>query len=296
VTGLFKGGQGWEMLTLPRLARGALLVNFCNLAPVLHGNSVVMIHDAQTFLHPDDYSGRQASAYRLLLPLIGRRARRVLTVSDFAKASLLEHGIGRKDRIETVYNGTDHILSCPPDTTIFERHNITPGNYVLALGTLKGYKNLARVFAAMQAPAPAGMKLVIAGGPPEVQYRPAGLTPPEGTVFTGFVSDGELRALYEGARVFAFPSLTEGFGLPPLEAMQCGTPVIAARAGAMVEVCTEGAKLGDPRDTDAWRDAIAALAGPEGVAQARLGHARAARFTWEAAGARLWEVIRPLLQ
>lgn len=295
--GLFGGGQGWEMLTLPRLARGALLLNFCNLAPLLHGNAVVMIHDAQTFLHPDDYSGRQARAYRALLPLVARRARAVLTVSDFARSSLLAHGIGTQGKIEVVHNGTDHILARPPEPGVLERVGVAPGRFALALGSAKGYKNMRRLFSAFEGPDLADLPLVIAGGAPRAAYEDAGWTPPPQARFTGFVSDGELRALYEAAAVFLFPSLTEGFGLPAVEAMHCGCPVIAARAGAMPEVCGAAAILLDPGDTEAWRAAIAALAAGDGrAALVAKGHARAAELTWDRAGDRLWQVIKPLAE
>ncbi|APZ52880.1 glycosyltransferase family 4 protein [Salipiger abyssi] len=295
--GRFGAGQGWEMLTLPALARGALLVNFCNLAPVLHGNSVVMIHDAQTFLYPQDYTGRQAAAYRALLPIIGRRARRVLTVSGFARESLAEHKVAARDKTEVVHNGTDHIHATAPDAAILTKHGLAPGSYVMALGSAKGYKNLRRIFDAMAAPVPGGLRLVVAGGPAESAYRQRGWTAPDGTVFTGFVSDAELRALYENAAIFAFPSQTEGFGLPPVEAMHCGTPVIAARAGAMPEVCGDAALLADPDDTAAWRSALAQLTeSPELASRmTERGRSRASELSWQAAGERLWQVIAPLL-
>lgn len=291
--GLFGAGQGWEMLTLPALARGALLVNFCNLAPVLHGNSVVMIHDAQTFLHPTDYSGRQATAYRALLPLIARRARHILTVSDFAKQSLVAHGIGTPDKISVVHNGTDHILQTPADPDTLSRYGIEPKGYALALGSTKGYKNLSRLFDVFKADAPHGLRLVVAGGPSRDRYVAAGMTPPADAIFTGFVSDGALRALYENAAMFLFPSLTEGFGLPPVEAMHCGCPVIAARAGAMPEVCADAAVLVDAANSDAWRQAVAAVRADPAPWIAK-GYARAASLTWDAAGRRLWQVIGPL--
>lgn len=295
--GLFKKGQGWEMLDLPRLARGSLLVNFCNLAPLLHGNSVVMIHDAQTYLYPGDYSGRQASAYRTLLPLIGARARRILTVSEFSRQSLAQNFVGRTDKIDVVHNGTDHILNVPADPDILSRHNLEHRGYVMVLGSIKGYKNIRRVFAAMASPGLSGHRLVVAGGASEDRYRAAGWTPPEGTIFTGFVSDGELRSLYENAAVFAFPSQTEGFGLPPVEAMHCGCPVVAARAGATPEVCTEAALYADPEDTDGWQAALTRLIEDEDIRADCIakGHIRAQELTWEKAGDRLWSYVQPLL-
>lgn len=297
VGGRFGTGQGWEMLTLPLAARGALLVNFCNLAPLLHGNSVVMIHDAQTFLFPADYTGRQAAFYRLLLPLIGRRARRILTVSEFARQSLAAHGIGALDKIDVVHNGTDHILDSRPDASILARHGLQPAGYALTLGSTKKYKNIACVFDALREPLPQGLPLVVAGGPGEDRYRAAGWEPPAGTRFTGFVSDAQLRALYEGAAVFVFPSLTEGFGLPPAEAMHCSCPVVAARAGAIPEVCGEAALLVQSDQPRAYREAIIRLLERPELAQRQRarGLERAAQLSWNAAGDRLYERIACLL-
>lgn len=295
VAGRFGRGQGWEMLTLPTAARGSLLVNFCNLAPVLHPNSVVMIHDAQTFLFPDDYTGKQAFFYRALLPLIGRRARRILTVSHFSRQSLADQGIGTLDKIEVVHNGTDHILDTPADSAILQRHGLAPGGYVLLLGSAKGYKNMRVVFDAMREPLASGLPLVVAGGPGLQAYLDKGWTPPANATFTGFVSDGELRALYEHAALFAFPSLTEGFGLPPVEAMHCGTPVVAANAGAMPEVLGKAAILVD-NDPAEYRRAIESVLGDQELSGSlrNTGLLRAGELSWSAAGDRLYSIIAPL--
>ncbi|GAD55974.1 glycosyltransferase family 4 protein [Limimaricola cinnabarinus] len=294
--GRFGAGQGWEMLSLPRIAKGDLLVNFCNLGPILHRNSIVMIHDAQTFLHPQDYSGRQATAYRSLLPWIARGARRILTVSEFSKGSLVAHGIGKADKIDVIHNGTDHLQSTAADASVLARHDLTAGGYVLALGSAKAYKNMRVLFDAFRDRRPEDPPLVVAGGPPAARYVAAGWTPPPGTIFTGFVSDAELRALYENAACFAFSSLTEGFGLPPVEAMWSDTPVISARAGAMPEVCADAARYVPPQDAAAWRDAIRGLlADPAAQAEMKAkGRARAAELTWARAGERLRELVLPL--
>jgi len=297
VRGAFGTGQGWEMLTLPSAAKGHLLVNFCNLAPLLHDNSVVMIHDAQTFLFPEDYTGRQAMFYRLLLPWIARRARRILTVSEFSRQSLARFGIGSLDQIDVVHNGTDHILSAPADQSFLAEKGLTAGSYVLTLGSAKGYKNMRTVFAALDTPLPGGQMLVVAGGAGEAAYRAKGWNPPKGTVFTGFVSDAQLRALYEGAAAFVFPSLTEGFGLPPVEAMHCGAPVVAARAGAMPEVLGEAAMLVTADSPAEYREALVSLLdGGETAAKLRnAGLQRAGQLSWQAAGDRLWSLVEPLL-
>ncbi len=297
VKGRFGGGQAWEMLDLPRAARGKMLVNFCNLGPVAHRNSVVMIHDAQTFLYPEDYTGRQAAAYRLLLPLIGWRARHLLTVSEFSKHSLNAFRIGRSDRTSVVYNGTDHINRTTPDPSSRHALGLETGRYVMVLGTAKGYKNISTVFEACREGLPGGMRLAVVGGPGPEAYLKKGWTPPSDTVFTGFVSDGTLRDYYENACLFAFPSRTEGFGLPPVEAMHCGTPVISSNAGAMPEVCADAVRYVDPDDPKAWRRSILALIADQEARQAMAlaGTARAAELNWSRAGARLWEVLTPLM-
>lgn len=296
VRGWFGAGQGWEMVTLPARARGSLLVNFCNLAPLAHNNSLVMIHDAQTFLYPEDYSGRQAMAYRRLLPRIAKKARCVVTVSEFARRSLVAHGIGSAHSIEVIHNGTDHILAAGEDASVLHKHGLERHGFVLALGSAKRYKNLRCLFEAMADPGARGVKLVIAGGPDEANYRRMGWVPPPGTIFTGFVTDAELRALYAGAAAFVFPSLTEGFGLPPVEAMHCGSPVIAARAAAMPEVCRDAALLVDADDPRAYRAAIDAVLGDPGLsAQLRSrGLRRASSLSWDAAGERLLKLVNCL--
>lgn len=282
--------QKWEQLRLPRLASDGVLVNLCNLAPIRHGRKLMLIHDAQ-FLFPDSgYPARQRLGYRLLVPRMARSSAQVLTVSDYSRQMLDLMDVVPRGRTAVLYNGADHILDAVPDAQALTRLGLEKGGYVLLFGSAKGYKNAAVVLSAFVDPLP-GLHLVVVGMA-EAELRRAGLPVPPGTVFAGKVDDAALRALYIGAHALAFPSRTEGFGLPPVEAMLCQCPVVAAPAGAIPEVCRDAVLYADVDDPAAWRRAFARLADTElRAAKLASGAVRGAEFTWRAAGRRLFDHI-----
>lgn len=285
-------GQMWEQFVLPREARDGVLVNLANLAPLAHRNKITMIHDAQ-FLFPDcGYPARQRLGYRWLTPLLGRSSKVMLTVSEYSRRMLHLFSIADASRIRVVANGADHINDAREDHALRETLGLERQGYVVMFGSPKGYKNNAAVFAAFADGSLAPTRLVIVG-PGRDQLEAAGLVPPADTVFAGRVSDDDLRGLLAGALAILFPSRTEGFGLPPLEAMLCGCPVIASPAGAIPEACGDAALYAGTDRPEEWREAIVQLR-EDGVLRARKiaeGHVRAARFTWSDAGARLMTVI-----
>ncbi|WP_421839113.1 glycosyltransferase family 4 protein [Novosphingobium sp.] len=282
--------QAWEQLRLPRLAAGGLLVNLANLAPLAHRPKLTMLHDAQFLRADSSYPWRQRMGYRLLTPLMARSSERVLTVSAFSADELARGGVTGRVEAEVLHNGADHILEAQADPAALARLGLAPRSYALMFGSPKAYKNNAVVFAAFADGALAPLRLVVIG-PPRAALEAAGLALPPDAVFAGPCDDVGLRALYEGAEALLFPSRTEGFGLPPVEAMFCGCPVIAAPCGAVPEVCGDAARYADPDDPAAWRAALADL--PRDVLAA-AGHARAARYTWARAGRTLLSSLREL--
>lgn len=284
-------GQRWEQMVLPRLAADGVLVNLANLAPIAHANKVLLIHDAQ-FLFPDSsYPWRQRTGYRLLLPIMARTSAVVLTVSDYSRQMLDVLGVAPRARTTRLYNGADHILDAAAHPAALAEFGLEPHGYVLMFGSPKAYKNVGVVLAAFAAAALAPTRLVIVGPSREV-LAAAGLVAPADAVFVGSCNDGVLKALYEGALALAFPSRTEGFGLPPVEAMLCDCPVVVSPGGAIPEICRDAALYADIDDPRSWRDAFIALRDP-GLRAAKVatGRARARGFTWSAAGAQLLAIL-----
>lgn len=287
-----RAGQAWEQFELPRLSADGVLVNLANLSPIAHRRKITMMHDVQ-FLRPDcGYPFRQRMGYRWLAPWMARTSAAVVTVSEFSRSMLDQFGVSPARRTRVIPNGVDHILECEPDVRLRHDLGLQTHRYVVLIGSTKRYKNVEVVFKAFQTDPPAGVALVVVGCARSALLE-AGLEPPQDAIFTGKVDDASLRDLMENALAIAFPSRTEGFGLPPLEAMLCGCPVIASPGGAIPESCGSAAIYAGADDPAAWRNAIRALAGDERLRTAKTaeGRERAGRFTWSDAGRRLAAIV-----
>jgi glycosyltransferase involved in cell wall biosynthesis len=286
-------GQLWEQVDLPRAARGRTILSLCNLAPVATRNAVTMIHDAQVFITPESYSRTFRTWYRFVLRAAGRRHRRILTVSHFSKAQLVDHGIAPADRIAVIHNGVDHILRVAADRGIVAHLGLQPRGYAVALANTQQHKNIGLLLAAFARPEMADLKLVLVGGATRPDFEALGHVVPANVVFAGKASDAALRGLIEQALCLAFPSLTEGFGLPPVEAMLLGCPAVIAPCGALPEVCGDAAMVADPHDPSAWSAALRTLHADPAVwtAWSEAGQRHAALFTWDRAARQLLAVL-----
>lgn len=289
-----RGGQFWEQWDLPRAAGPDTLLNLCNMGPLTRRRCVTMIHDAQVFSAPGSYSRAFRGWYHFAQPMIGRRHDRVLTVSEFSRSELVRHGVAPAERITVVPNGVDHMSRIKAEPGASARLGLAPGGYVLALSTTQTHKNIEVLLRAFADPALAGLRLALFGSANREDFIAAGLPVPEGVVFLGRVSDETLRGLMEEALCLGFPSTTEGFGLPPLEAMRVGCPAIIAPCGALPEVCGEAALQAGPEDPRAWIAAILSLGDPARREEyVRRGQAWSADFTWRRAAEIILEASRP---
>ncbi|WP_185020809.1 glycosyltransferase family 4 protein [Histidinibacterium lentulum] len=284
-------GHAWEQISLPGLAGGRWCLNLCNTGPLFGVRQVVMLHDAHVATVPGSYSRAFRALYLSLQPRLSRRAAIVLTVSDHSRHSLEATGLVPRGKARVVPNGADHMDRIVADHSVLDRHGLRPRGYFLAVGSAAAYKNIAMIASVADARGAAALPLVTTGG---AMPRVFGASPHSGGHrHLGRVTDPELKALYANALALLFPSLAEGFGLPPLEAMSCGTPVIATTAGAVPEVCGGAALHADPSRPSDWRQAMDRI---ETDADLRRdlrarGRARAAGFTWTRAADRLLAAI-----
>ncbi len=277
----YRAGHAWEQVILPVRAREAAIVySPANLAPVLSSRNVVVIHDVAALRHPQAYSTSYVAYQRRMLPLIARRARLVVTVSEFSRGELSDVLALDPARITVASGGVDERFGPAVDPEAVLRRYGLRRPYVLAVGTASARKNLSVLPPVSRALADDGVDVVQAGSDRGYLRGAAG----EDTAVRrlGYVAEGDLPALYAGARAFVMPSLHEGFGLPCLEAMASGVPVVAARSGALPETCAEAATLVPPDDPGAIIEALRTVLVAGQARQARIdaGLQRAAQFPW----------------
>lgn len=278
------GGHRWEQFELPALAGDAPLVNLCNTAPLRHRRQVAVIHDAAAVANPQNYSFAFRQWYRVMLGSLMRHSRVIATVSRFSADELKHHFNAHHHGIEIIPEGGEHILRLPADPTVFERLDLRGRRYVLAVGSQSLNKNFAAVLNAMSLIDDPDIVLVAAGGGNTRIFTDSAVQH-ERLQRTGYVSDQQLRALYEGAACFVFPSFYEGFGLPPLEAMCCGCPVIVSDRASLPEVCADAALYCDPDDPATLAAQLRRVLGSRELTEElrARGHQRAAQLTWDRA-------------
>jgi hypothetical protein len=251
-------GHLWEQFMLPYYCKGKLLFSPANTGPLSVAKQVVTIHDIVSIDMPEVFSPDRRTLYRFLLPRLVKRVRAVITVSTFTRERLIEWAKIPPSHVHAIHLGVAQ-RELPDDVWL-----------VVAGGEEKG-----RVFKY------AGIQKL----PPRVHL-------------TGRVADEFLPALYSGALAFVFPSLYEGFGLPPLEAMACGTPVLASNVTAMPEVVGDAGLLVDPYDVEAIAHGIRRLVEDTALSEElrKKGLERAKRFTWERTAELTWAVLEEAME
>lgn len=292
--GLFKGHL-WEQVELPIIARGGLLINFCNVAPLVKRNQIVMIHDTAVFVYPEAYSLLFRVWYKINYTVASACTRKILTVSEFSKSELIKYLGLAKEKIDVIYPASAFIGSKAraAGTDIASK-------YILAVGSLNPQKNLLGVLNAFKELNDLNLQLLIVGGKNESVFKSISFPADVGekVKFLGYVSDEELIKLYSEALCFVFPSFYEGFGLPPLEAMSCGCPVIVSNRASLPEICGDAAILCNPFDARQIANSVRLLYSDEHERQEYIlrGYERLKKFGFDQSALKLLKSISDIAQ
>lgn len=291
LTGL--AGHAWEQFTLPMRARTALLWSPCNTGPIALRRQIVTIHDLFPLDYPEWFADNFARVYRAVVPRVIRRVLHLIAVSEYTKRRIAAVVPGAEEKTTVIYSGIGsqfHPERVHASEQAAHELGVRSRQYVLSVSSVEPRKNVARILQAWRCALPDlpdDLWLVLAGkkGKASVfgssDFGPA----PERVRFTGYVPDHLLPGLYAGAQAFLFPTLAEGFGFPPLEAMACGVPVLTSNTSSLREVCAGAAHLVDPLDVEEIARGIRSVVLDRSLRR-RLresGLTRARHFSWDSA-------------
>lgn len=294
----------WPNLILPGKAAGDgfdlihTTTHYGTFVPCKYRN-VITVTDVSPLLHPETHGRMQVAYHRHILPAVLKRADAVVTISNSSKSDIVAACNIPDKKVHVVHLGVDARFS-PAATSASDFANTLPERYILNIGTLEARKNLPRLLEAYAIARRKGLdrKFLIGGARGWRLSNLANIVEKyslENDVqFLGFVDDADLPVLYGRADFFIYPSLYEGFGMPILEAMACGTPVITSNCSSMPEVAGNAALLVEPHDVNDMASKMMELAGSKDLCTGlrSAGLARAAEFTWNETARRTMAVYR----
>lgn len=289
-------GYLWEQLELPiylvRNEEKGLLINLANTGPLYYRNKIITIHDIAFLHNPRWYSKKFYYYYRWLIPRIAKNARLVVTDSQFSKSEIIDEIGIDGDRITVIPCGISPEFMGLAKSTSENRY----GKYILSVSSIDPRKNLTGLISAFKRLDIKEIKLVIAGSKNEI-FADEKIAELAGSdkriILAGFLDDHSLIDLYRNAELFVYPSLYEGFGLPPLEAMACGCPCVVSNAASLQEVCGNAALYCDPLDEKDIAKKINMLFVDRKLREELVdrGYRRASLYSWEKAAKAYLEAI-----
>ncbi|WP_407429074.1 glycosyltransferase family 4 protein [Arcticibacter sp.] len=292
----------WEQLDLPFfLVRNnkPLLISLVNTAPCFYSNQIVSILDMTTFVNPRWFNYLFAAYYKVIVPRIAKNSLKVITISEHSKQDILKYVDIPGEKIDVIH--------CAVSDKFLERSALDQGagqfldrlgvekeGYILGVSSLdprKNFRALIEAYLLLDSDLP----LVIVGskGKAFADNNLDGLLSSERIIFTGYVEDDDLILLYQAAKCFVYPSLYEGFGMPPLEAMACGSATIVSNTSSMPEVCGSASLYVDPLDVVSIKDAMSKLLSDNELRKKLidLGKDRCRIYSWNASSEKLKVII-----
>ena len=289
-------GHLWEQLELPWYAREGLLVSFGLTGPLAKSRQIITVHDAAVIRIPQAFNWRFRLWQRFMVSWIVARSPRTIAVSSFAAEEAIAcYGVP-PERLRVSTEGWQHLDRVMPDDSILDRHGLRDQAFALAVSSPTPNKNFAAIAQAVGLLGLSAPRCVVAGSADPAIFRTAGKAS-DSIVRLGYVTDEELKSLYLHASCFIFPSFYEGFGIPPLEAMSCGCPVLASTAPAVREVCGDAPLYFDPSRPEELAQRMQAVF-TDGALKERMvsaGLARAQLYSWSRSASLNLRFIREAL-
>ncbi|AOI95401.1 glycosyltransferase family 4 protein [Burkholderia sp. LA-2-3-30-S1-D2] len=294
----FYKGVVWEQLVLPLFARRGCIVNLSNSASIFIGNQIIYMHDAAVFDTPAHFSRPFRMWYRIMFWILARTSVCVLTNSSFSRDRLAHHCGVSADKISVVPLGADHLDALEPDMSVLDKHALTPDRFVLAVSSMNPTKNFGRLIAAFRQINDPSVDLVIVGMQNTTVFgKQDHLSAAEPNIkYVGYISDEQLKALYQNAACFLYPSIYEGFGIPPLEAMRYGCPAVVGQSAALPEVCADAALYCDPYSQDDIAQKLRSLLDSAELRAElkRKGSLHAEKYRWSRSAEMMKEIFESL--
>ena len=281
----------WEQIELTRYVRrhykGATILSFTGLGPILYNDNICTIHDMSFLANPGWFTAAYYWFYRLFTPVIARRARKIITVSQFSKQEIIQRLQIPAEKIIVAYNAVSNSI-------VGERQN-DKEKYLLAVSSLDPRKNLNRLVEAYRSLGNIGCKLYIVGAA-HPSFRKGGIPEnnDENIIFKGYVGGSDLANLYANALAAVYPSLYEGFGLPNVEAMANHCPVVTSAIAPHHEVCADAALYFDPYDTNSIANTLKTIIRDSNLRDKlrEAGIVRLKQFSWEKSAQVIYNNIR----
>lgn len=288
-----RGGHLWEQTRLAASLRGGGLLSLCNTGPLLSRKHIVCIHDANVWNAPQSYSLRFRTSYKALLPCLGKTACSISTVSNFSLGELVRLGIVPERRAFVAPNGHEHVLRWKPKHSAATRLAASRETIVM-IGGAAPHKNVKLILDMAERLGKAGLKIAVVGmSDSDIFKTGSARAEAQNIHWLGRISDNELAALLMDSLCLAFPSLTEGFGLPVVEAMALGCPVVVSERASLPEVCRNAALYAAANDPQAWFDRFMGLRNSKALRVQFMGKgkARALAYSWRASALRYLQAM-----
>ena len=288
----FLTGNLWEQVELPLYTFGHLLVSMGSISAILKRKQMVIVHDAATFSNPSFFKLIFRTWYQAPIRILSKTALQIITVSHYSKAQLIKYTGVKENRISVIYNAANHITGFADADENFKKRINELQPFMLGVSSLHHHKNFEILSKAIVLADLAEYKMVIAGGAYPKSFDKIVLD--ESIIVLGYVSNEQLQYLYSKASLFIFPSLFEGFGIPPLEAMILGCPVLSSNTTAVPEVLGDACEYFDPHNVNDLVYKLEELVNDKSRLQdlQRKGYERAAMYSWKKSAVAMFTLIK----